>query len=58
VLIPSLLVLGSLYGATGAAGGFLIAACAFAAVWTVLLVRLRREPRPGPQPRPADVVAP
>ena len=58
VLIPSLLVLGSLYGATGAAGGFLIAACAFAAVWTVLLVRLRREPRTGPQPRPADVVAP
>jgi len=58
VLIPSLLVLGSLYGATGAAGGFLIAACAFAAVWTVLLVRLRREPRPGPRPRPADVVAP
>jgi O-antigen/teichoic acid export membrane protein len=58
VLIPSLLVLGSLYGATGAAGGFLIASCAFAAVWTVLLVRLRREPRPGPRPRPADVVAP
>ena len=58
VLIPSLLVFGSLYGATGAAAGFLIAACAFAAVWTVLLVRLRREPRPGPRPRPADVVAP
>jgi O-antigen/teichoic acid export membrane protein len=53
VLIPSLLVLGSLYGATGAAGGFLIAACAFAAVWTVLLVRLRREPRLGPNPAPA-----
>jgi len=58
VLIPSLLVLGSLYGATGAAAGFLIAACAFAAVWTVLIVRLRREPRAGPRPRAADVVAP
>jgi O-antigen/teichoic acid export membrane protein len=56
VLIPSLLVLGALYGATGAAGGFLIAACAFAAVWTVLLVRLRREPRPGTKPAP--VVSP
>jgi len=53
VLIPSLLVLGALYGATGAAGGFLIAACAFAAVWTVLLVRLRREPRAGAKPAPA-----
>jgi O-antigen/teichoic acid export membrane protein len=61
VLIPSLLVLGALYGATGAAGGFLIAACAFAAVWTVLLVRLRREP-PQLEARstsaPVDAVAP
>src|ERR671923_313364 len=38
---------------TGAAGGFLIAACAFAAVWTVLLVRLRREPRAATKPAPA-----
>jgi O-antigen/teichoic acid export membrane protein len=53
VLIPSLIVLGALYGATGAAGGFLIAACAFAAVWTVLLVRLRREPRAPTKPAPA-----
>src|SRR5205085_4873466 len=53
VLIPSLLVLGSLYGATGAAGGFLVAACAFAGVWVVLLVRLRREPRAGAKPAPA-----
>src|SRR5437763_331554 len=53
VLIPSLLVLGALYGATGAAGGFLIAACAFAGVWTVLLVRLRREPRAAREPAPA-----
>src|SRR5919108_6353725 len=60
VLIPSLLVLGALYGATGAAGGFLIAACAFAAVWAVLLVRLRREPTglgASPSQR-ADAVTP
>ena len=54
VLIPALLVLGSRYGATGAAGGFLIAACAFALTWAVLLVRLRRDPRLlAPAPRPA-----
>jgi O-antigen/teichoic acid export membrane protein len=45
VLIPALLVLGASYGATGAAGGFLIAACAFALTWAVLLLRLRRDPR-------------
>jgi O-antigen/teichoic acid export membrane protein len=43
VLVPALLVLGNAYGATGAAGAFVIAAGAFAAVWTVLLLRLRRE---------------
>ena len=54
VLIPALLVLGSRYGATGAAGGFLIAACAFAATWAVLLLRLRRDPRLlSAAPRPA-----
>ena len=54
VLIPALLVLGSRYGATGAAGGFLSAACAFALTWAVLLVRLRRDPRLlAPAPRPA-----
>jgi O-antigen/teichoic acid export membrane protein len=44
VLVPALLVLGSRYGATGAAGGFLIAAGAFALSWAVILVRLRRDP--------------
>jgi O-antigen/teichoic acid export membrane protein len=52
VLVPTLLVLGALYGATGAAGAFLIAAVAFAAVWVVLLLRLRREP-PRLEPRVA-----
>jgi O-antigen/teichoic acid export membrane protein len=45
VLVPTLLVLGAAYGATGAAGAFLIAACAFAATWTAILYRLRRERR-------------
>ena len=45
VLIPALLVLGAAYGATGGAGAFVIAACVFAAVWTVIAHRLRRERR-------------
>jgi O-antigen/teichoic acid export membrane protein len=45
VLVPTLLALGAAYGATGAAGAFLIAACAFAATWTAILYRLRRERR-------------
>ena len=36
--------LGSRYGATGAAGGLLIAAGAFALTWAVILLRLRRDP--------------
>ena len=54
MLIPALLVLGSRYGATGAAGGFLIAACAFALTWAAILLRLRRDPKlVAPAPRPA-----
>jgi O-antigen/teichoic acid export membrane protein len=47
VLIPALLVLGGAYGATGAAGAFLIGSITFAGVWTVLLVRLRKQPGPA-----------
>jgi O-antigen/teichoic acid export membrane protein len=57
VLVPALLVLGAAYGATGAGGAFLIAAVAFAACWTAILVRLRREP-PRPAAPAADVVRP
>jgi O-antigen/teichoic acid export membrane protein len=54
VLVPALLVLGSRYGATGAAGGFLVAACAFALTWGVILARLRRDPTlTAPAPGPA-----
>ena len=45
VLVPLLIVLGSRYGATGGAGAFVIAACVFAAVWTGIVYRLRRERR-------------
>jgi O-antigen/teichoic acid export membrane protein len=45
VLVPALLALGAAYGATGAAGAFVIAACVFAATWTAILYRLRRERR-------------
>lgn len=43
VLVPALIALGAGYGATGGAAAYVIAAVAFAAVWTVLAVRLRRE---------------
>jgi O-antigen/teichoic acid export membrane protein len=45
VLVPALLALGAAYGASGAAGAFVIAACVFAAVWTAIVHRLRRERR-------------
>jgi O-antigen/teichoic acid export membrane protein len=53
VLVPALLVLGAADGARGAAGAFLLAAVAFAGVWVVLMLRLRRERR-----SPATEVAP
>jgi O-antigen/teichoic acid export membrane protein len=40
VLLPLIVVLGDLWGVTGAAGAVLISSCAFAVVWTVLLQRL------------------
>ena len=42
VLCPLLVALGGRWGATGAAGAALAATGAFAGVWTVLLIRLRR----------------
>ena len=42
-LVPVLIVLGAAYGAKGGAGAFVIAACVFAAVWTGIVYRLRRE---------------
>jgi O-antigen/teichoic acid export membrane protein len=40
-LVPAVLVLGALYGATGAAGGVLVGSVVLGVFWTVGLVRLR-----------------
>jgi O-antigen/teichoic acid export membrane protein len=42
VLIPLVLVLGAEWGATGAAGAVLASTVVFAAVWAVVLARIRR----------------
>jgi hypothetical protein len=47
VLVPAVLVLGALYGATGAAGGMLAGSVVLAAYWTFGLLRL---PRPEAAP--------
>jgi O-antigen/teichoic acid export membrane protein len=57
VLIPLLIVLASLYGATGAASAFLVASVVFALVWTVIVLRLRREPA-GEDPATPELIAP
>jgi O-antigen/teichoic acid export membrane protein len=44
VLVPLLVVLGSRWEATGAAGAVLIATVVFALVWAVLATRLRLHP--------------
>jgi O-antigen/teichoic acid export membrane protein len=60
VLLPALLVLGAEFGATGAAAAYVVASFAFAAAWTVLILRLSRDEvaRSGRNPRPIDLVAP
>lgn len=57
VLIPLLIVLASMYGATGAASAFLVASVVFALVWTVIVLRLRREPG-GEDAATPELVAP
>jgi O-antigen/teichoic acid export membrane protein len=47
VVVPGVLVLGALYGATGAAGGMLAGSVVLAAYWTLGLLRL---PRPEAAP--------
>ena len=59
VLLPCVVVLGELYGATGAAGAVLIATVAFALTWGAIMLRLRREPLPrATVVPPAEVTAP
>ena len=57
VLIPLVVVFGIAWGATGAGGAVLVSTVVFCALWTVLLVRIHREPRAGPvTPPPTAVV--
>ena len=44
VLLPFLIVFATRWGAAGAAGAVLISAVAFALVWTVIVLRMRRSP--------------
>jgi len=44
VLVPLVLVLGARWGATGAAAAVLVSTAVFCAHWTLLFLRLRREP--------------
>jgi O-antigen/teichoic acid export membrane protein len=44
VLVPLTAVFGAAWGATGAAGAVLVSSAAFCAYWTVLYLRIRREP--------------
>ena len=47
VLVPLVGVLGSKWGATGAAAAVLVSSVVFCAYWTFLFLRIRREPRPA-----------
>jgi O-antigen/teichoic acid export membrane protein len=48
VVLPLVVVFGLLWGATGAAGAVLAGMCVFAAVWFVLLARVRPSDSPPP----------
>jgi O-antigen/teichoic acid export membrane protein len=47
VLLPLVGVLGSKWGATGAAAAVLVSSVVFCVYWTFLFLRIRREPRPA-----------
>jgi O-antigen/teichoic acid export membrane protein len=47
VLIPLVAVFGAKWGATGAAAAVLVSSVAFCIYWTVLFLRIRREPAPA-----------
>jgi len=52
VVLPLVLVLGVLWGATGAAGAVLAGTCAFALVWVFVFARIRPEDIGPPSPVP------
>ena len=53
MFIPLVVVFGSRWHALGAAWAVLVSTLAFAAVWLVLLVRIRRDAGARPKPVPA-----
>jgi O-antigen/teichoic acid export membrane protein len=57
VFVPLLVVLGSRWGATGGAIAFVCSTCTFCAVWTVLLVRIRREAATPAGRKPREALA-
>ena len=57
VLVPLVVVFGSLWAATGAAAATLVATAVFSALWLLLLVRIRRESElTPPTPREPEAV--
>lgn len=50
VLVPLVGVLGAEWGATGAAGAVLVSSVVFCVAWTVLFIRIQREPVPAAAP--------
>jgi O-antigen/teichoic acid export membrane protein len=58
VLIPLVAVLGAEWGATGAAFAVLVSSAVFCLAWTVLFLRIRREPAPAPPPQPLEAALP
>jgi O-antigen/teichoic acid export membrane protein len=55
VLVPLVVAFGATWGATGAAGAVLVATIVFVAFWTVLFLRIRREPESETAPAPPHV---
>ena len=53
VFVPLLVVFGSRWGATGGAAAMVCSTAVFCGLWTVLLLRLRREPPPAVDDRQA-----
>jgi O-antigen/teichoic acid export membrane protein len=58
VLIPLVAVLGAEWGATGAAVAVLVSSAVFCLAWTVLFLRIRREPAPAPPAQPLEAALP
>jgi O-antigen/teichoic acid export membrane protein len=54
VLVPLTAVFGAEWGATGAAAAVLVSSVVFCAYWTLLYVRIRREPHVTPPQSPAQ----